>query len=365
MNDQEMKKAIREAVDHRLSGLNDNPFLAQRIISKMKGESPVMKRKVSVSMVFVFVLLFATVGAVAGNINHIFDFMTNTVAKNWVLDEAENMLHDDVEHTGLNNCTLLLDEWICDGEHLYVSIEIHDPALETEGHFVPEDPEEEYLGGLMHYVSLYGLKTPTISSGSIQNREWNFEWADEEENVIRYTSRYALDDVSTDPFTVILPVLCSAGEFEMHYDIHHTDFGTVRDYQLPTPLTTHEYKLEITRLRSTALHTYADAKLTFDSSVTDERREEIAYAYLDGLLAPFGRLDIVEGEGEEIALPRSLRWSEDKVTAWIEIEGNPRESYPEKVAYYPRWGMLDYDWEGEKPSLSEENALIIDWKPIP
>lgn len=365
MNDQEMKKAVRQAVDHRLSGLEENPFLAQRIISEMKGESPVMKRKISAAIAFVFVLLLAAVGAVAANINHIFDFVTNTVAKNWVLDEAEYMLHDDAQHTGLNDCTLLLDEWICDGEQLYVCIEILDPVLETEGHFVPEDPEEEYLGGLTHYVSLYGLKAPIISSGSISRKEWHFDWANEDENVIRYTSRYTLTDVSTDPFTVILPVLCSAGEFEMHYDIHHSDFGTIRDYQLPTPLTTNEYTLEILRLRATALHTYADAKLTFDTSVPDDRRNEIAYAYLDGMIAPLGRLDIVEGEGEEIMLPRSLRWSEDRLTAWIEIEGNPRESYPEKVAYYPRWGMLDYDWEGEKPSLSEENALIIEWKLIP
>ena len=362
MNDQDMKKAIRQAVDHRLSGLNDNPFLAQRIISEMKGESPVMKRKISIAMVFVFTVLLATVGAVAANINSIFDFMTNTVAKNWVLDEAENMLHSDAENTGLNDCKLLLDEWICDGEQLYVSIEIHDPALDTEGHFIPEDPEEEYLGGLAHYVSLYGLKAPTISSGSINKKEWYYDWANEEENVIRYTSRYALSDVSTDPFTVTLPILCSAGEFELHYDIHHTNFGTVIDYQLPTPLTTNEYILEITRLRSTALHTYADTKLTFDPSVANERREEIAYAYLDGLIAPFGRLDIIEGEGEEIALPRSLRWSEDRSTAWIELEGNPREIYPEKAAYYPRWGMLD---DEEKPSLSEDSALVIEWTSIP
>ena len=47
-------------------------------------------------------------------------------------------------------------------------------------------------------------------------------------------------------------------------------------------------------------------------------------------------MTITAGEGEEIAYPTSATWSDDGLTATITLEGNPRESYPEKLAFYPR-----------------------------
>ena len=55
MNDQEMKRLLQSAIDHRLSGLQENPFLARRIIAAAKGELP-MKKKLSVSLILVLVL---------------------------------------------------------------------------------------------------------------------------------------------------------------------------------------------------------------------------------------------------------------------------------------------------------------------
>lgn len=49
---------IKRAVDNRLSGLEGNPFLAQRIIAAEKGEKEV--KKVSVSLVFALVLMILT-----------------------------------------------------------------------------------------------------------------------------------------------------------------------------------------------------------------------------------------------------------------------------------------------------------------
>lgn len=59
MNDQDMKKAVKHAVDHRLSGLDENPFLAQRIIASEKGFQPVKKRKLSLSLLVALVLILS------------------------------------------------------------------------------------------------------------------------------------------------------------------------------------------------------------------------------------------------------------------------------------------------------------------
>ena len=61
MNDQEMKRLLQSAIDHRLSGLQENPFLARRIIAAAKGELP-MKKKLSVSLILVLVLTLTVLG---------------------------------------------------------------------------------------------------------------------------------------------------------------------------------------------------------------------------------------------------------------------------------------------------------------
>ena len=61
MNDQEMKRLLQSAIDHRLSGLEENPFLARRIITAVKGERP-MKKKLSVSLILVLALTLTMLG---------------------------------------------------------------------------------------------------------------------------------------------------------------------------------------------------------------------------------------------------------------------------------------------------------------
>ena len=73
-------------------------------------------------------------------------------------------------------------------------------------------------------------------------------------------------------------------------------------------------------------------------------------------------MTITAGEGEEIAYPTSAAWSDDGLTATIALEGNPRESYPEKLAFYPRKGAGRFDGEGDWPSLSEEGTVKMELK---
>ena len=67
MREAEERMIFQNAVDRRLSGLQENPFLAQRIMNAEKGEIKV-KKKLTLSMVLVIVLLLIAVTALAAGI---------------------------------------------------------------------------------------------------------------------------------------------------------------------------------------------------------------------------------------------------------------------------------------------------------
>ncbi len=64
MREAEERKIFQDAVDRRLSGLQENPYLARRIINAEKGEVKV-KKKLTLRMVLVIVLLLLAVTALA------------------------------------------------------------------------------------------------------------------------------------------------------------------------------------------------------------------------------------------------------------------------------------------------------------
>lgn len=67
MRDHELRKQIHHMMDTQLSGVKGDPYLAQRIIVDAKGGQKV-KRKISVGLVFCFVLLALSVVAVAATL---------------------------------------------------------------------------------------------------------------------------------------------------------------------------------------------------------------------------------------------------------------------------------------------------------
>lgn len=67
MREAEEREIFQNAVDRRLSGLQENPFLAQRIMNAEKGEIKV-KKKLTMSMVLVIILLLIAVTALAAGI---------------------------------------------------------------------------------------------------------------------------------------------------------------------------------------------------------------------------------------------------------------------------------------------------------
>ena len=50
------KRKMQSILNHSLSGLKENPFLAQRVIEQAKGE-PEMKKKISFALILAMILL--------------------------------------------------------------------------------------------------------------------------------------------------------------------------------------------------------------------------------------------------------------------------------------------------------------------
>ena len=65
MREELTRKAVHEAIDTTLSGLRENPWLAQQIIERERTGEPVVKKKLSVSLVLAIVLVLIAVTALA------------------------------------------------------------------------------------------------------------------------------------------------------------------------------------------------------------------------------------------------------------------------------------------------------------
>lgn len=130
MREDEMRSRLQNAIDHRLSTLEGDPWLARRIIQNEKGEQPVMRKKISVSIVLVIAAMLLTVsGAVALMNSTIVDKLYGTQED--VPQAVMEQIHtpEATEETALG--TLTLDEWLYDGSALHTSFTVANPTEET------------------------------------------------------------------------------------------------------------------------------------------------------------------------------------------------------------------------------------------
>lgn len=331
----------------------------QNTLSQIRNENAQERpvRRIRWAAVLAATLMLLCAIAAAANMNHIIAFITNTMAKNWVLDDAQNMLHTNAASAALGECTACVSEWMCDGETLYVSVTLTDPVLQSM------EAGTDYLGGLNRYALYHGPQDIQLSEGLAGSASWDFARDDEYENSIIYTLETPVE-VSADRFVVTIPVVCSQGKINLSFEVHRSDFGRVRMFEPSAILQAEGYTAQITRFKATALRSYATLEIVFDESMPEVRRPEIVTDYLEGLGIPEGKLNAIAGEGEEMVMARSVAWSEDGLICTMELRGNPREVYPETMTYCPRWGMHAYEGEGEMPPLSMEGAIRMEMKEV-
>ena len=128
MNDQEMKRLLQSAIDHRLSGLKENPFLARRIIAAAKGERP-MKKKLSVSLMLVLALTLMMLGLAYALVQSRIagELYGDTAAPSDVADRIQ--MPDETASSDLG--VLVLDELLYDGSALHTAFTLSNPTEET------------------------------------------------------------------------------------------------------------------------------------------------------------------------------------------------------------------------------------------
>ena len=287
-------------------------------------------------------VLFSAIAA-AANSRQIMAFLTNTMAHHRVLVEAESLLHVNADAAVLGDCKATVSEWMCDGNMLYVAVEVTDPALAHTG----DSPV--YSEGLNRYAMEHGPGAFRLSQGSAASASWAFRR--EDDNQIIYTVETSLADLPS-AFTVTIPVVCSAGTLALDFDVHQNDFGRVRTFEPSALLQADGYTAQITQCSATALHTYATLELRFEKSVPVQRRQDIASVYLEGM-------GVAKGNGEELLLACSARWSEDGLACTLELRGNPQERYPETMLYCPRPGMEAWEGGNDLPLLSTDGAIVM------
>lgn len=129
MNEREEKQFFQDAVNHRLSGLRENPFLAQRIIATEKGEKPVVKKRFSVSLIFAILLMVLTLSVG-------YALVQSRIADHLYPDaEAPQEVIDHIQTpdaaASSDVATVSIDELLYDGSTLHTSFTVTNPTTET------------------------------------------------------------------------------------------------------------------------------------------------------------------------------------------------------------------------------------------
>lgn len=130
MREDEERKIVQDAINHRLSGLEEDPWLAQRIMAKEKGDQPKVKKKISVSLAVVLAIMMLTLSAaLALTQSTILDelFGTEENAPQDVIDKI--VTPEETASSALGK--LSLDEVLYNGGRLHAVWTVTNPTDET------------------------------------------------------------------------------------------------------------------------------------------------------------------------------------------------------------------------------------------
>ena len=96
MNLKHEQKKVQTAMDAALSGLQEDPWLAQRVLANTRGEEPIMKKKIS-ALVLVIILILAMIGTACA----VFPSQISKVFRDfWNWDEGERLKEGKIAQIG-------------------------------------------------------------------------------------------------------------------------------------------------------------------------------------------------------------------------------------------------------------------------
>lgn len=127
MNEREEKRRIQQALNRTLSGLQENPFLAQRIIAHGKGKTR-MKKKLSLGLIAALIILATTTTALAatllpsGILRSLFKTEENAP------QDMVDLLNQQIQIRQSSAAALTLDEYLFDGGSLHLGLTLKNPT---------------------------------------------------------------------------------------------------------------------------------------------------------------------------------------------------------------------------------------------
>ena len=144
----EEQERVQKAVGNSLSYVKEDPWLTQRVLANAKGEEPVVK-KITTSMILVFVLLFIAIAAIAAGIIYNQDWYWN----NRNSPERDN--NPEVYNAVMANMTENPEQH--PGEHSLVQIAVQDVSWALEANVMtfsfkatPKEPEHFELHSMLN-----------------------------------------------------------------------------------------------------------------------------------------------------------------------------------------------------------------------
>ena len=135
------KRKMQSTLNHSLSGLKENPFLAQRVIEQAKGE-PVMKKKISFAFILAMILLFllaaAAIAEVLGiNVFEVFGKTNVRYAELAPYTTVENTPEVSVSSVELGQTSAAINSAYYDGTSLIVGYAIRNGSYIEE--YIPDE----------------------------------------------------------------------------------------------------------------------------------------------------------------------------------------------------------------------------------
>ena len=145
MRDELNRKAFHEAIDTTLSGLQGNPFLAQRIMNQERKGEPVVKKRLSVGLVLAIVLMLIAVTALAAVLLGGKDFVDQVMAPRAAETDSESFTQEEISEIlriAAENDLVLSDQDMYILTHLeetgYFKEELMRRFVKTEYGFYPD-----------------------------------------------------------------------------------------------------------------------------------------------------------------------------------------------------------------------------------
>lgn len=144
------RKRFHEAIETTLSGLQENPYLYQRVIAQEnRKDGIIMKKKIPISILLMIVLLFATT-CVAFALTHgfgILDFARTRWEEVEVPPDAEKYIDHDLAVTETEHFTVCFREAAYDGISCHL---VYDVIPKQQDILLFEGIEDESWYGLTH-----------------------------------------------------------------------------------------------------------------------------------------------------------------------------------------------------------------------